>query len=174
MIVEKALMKALGNLGIPTRCTVLLSDRNGVEPVAPYILSNIIDQWNIGASRKTSNALNGKLTESVTQTKEFNISLTLHALATDDIHDWFEWFHVVRESDLVQWTFYQEGLGLVNAQEMIYQSLTVDNKNYKRAIMDLVIRSDRHEEVSVNIVKNINTTGNLGFSPNDVEVNVGE
>lgn len=172
MIFETALVNAFKRIDFPKRCTIILSDRNGVEPPAPYMMINIIDQWNIATARKTyvNTAMNQ--TECVFQVKDVNVSLTLHALATDEMHDWFERFQVIIDSDFVQWAFYQEGLSVAVTQDIVYQSISVDNKNYKRAILDLTIRSERYEEVTVNTIKAIDIEGSLGVTPKDVDLEV--
>lgn len=170
MIFETALINAFKRIDFPKRCTIILSDRNGVEPSAPYMMINIIDQANIARSRKTINNTKDNQTEGIFQVKELDVSLTLHALATDDMHDWFERFQVISESDFVQWAFTQEGLSLVDIKDIVYQNISVNNKTYKRAILDLTIRSERYEEVVVNTVKRLSIQGNLTNKYDDVDI----
>lgn len=172
MIFETALINAFKRIDFPKRCTIILSDRNGVEPPAPYMMINIIDQWNIGTPRKTYINTATNQTEGIFQVKDVNISLTLHALATDEMQDWFERFQVIIDSDLVQWAFAQEGLSIAINEDIVYQSIAVDNKNYKRAILDLTIRSERYEEVTVNTIRAIDIEGSLGSTPNDVDLEI--
>ena len=52
MIYETLIVNALKTIGMPSNVTVVLSDRNGVEPNAPYVLINAYNIFNVGLPRK--------------------------------------------------------------------------------------------------------------------------
>lgn len=159
MILEALIIKALKLIGLPKEITCILSDRDGVEPPAPYLIINVIDTINIGLPRKTSLHKDGDVTETLYQVKDNQVSFTLHAASTDPVHDWFRNFHTGLFSDLVDWAFTQQGLGLVDSRDIMYQPQPVDGKAYKRAILDITFRSELSSKFKVHDINNIGVTG---------------
>lgn len=146
---------------MPLDIKPILADRDGVEPKAPYLLIQIISTSNIGLPRITSTHSEGNITESIFQTKDFDIALTFHASTSGDTHDWVQYFHSGIFSDKVDWAFSQQGLGLVECDDIMYQSQPVDGKNYKRAIMNMVLRAEILNEYTVNEMNRIEMVGDL-------------
>lgn len=169
---EDAIIKALKGCGLPKNVTLILSDRDGVEPKAPYVMVNIIDTWNIGTARKTYSNKGGKLVETLFQTKDINASLTFHMSAIDPLQDWLEVFQMGLSADVYEWWFVQSGLGVVDHREVVYQSLPIDGKNYKRGILDITFRTERVQDFFVNVVDKIDVQGSLGITDKDVDLTI--
>ena len=89
------------------------------------------------------------------------MSLTFHAQATDVVQDWVQSFYTGLHSDYVDYAFFQEGLGVVGAQDIKYQSVSVDGKNYKRAILDMTFRSEVLDNFNVDKLNSTLISGDL-------------
>lgn len=161
MQLEKSIVRALKSIGMPTNITNILSDRDGVEPVAPYLIIQVVDEENIGLPRKSISHEEGDVKESLFQTKDFNITLTFHASTSGDTFDWVTYFYSGLLADVYDWAFTQEGLGLVEFSPLMYQSQPVDNKNYKRAIVSIKFRSEVMNGYAVNPMNRLELTGDL-------------
>lgn len=164
MQIESAIVQALKNIGMPeapNKITIVLSDRGGVEPQAPYLLLNIISTTNIGLPTKSIQILDEKRVERVFQVKDFYVSFTFHAEAKSSTHDWVQRFHTGLTSDSVDWAFSQQGLGLVDSGGIMYQSQPVDGMNYKRANIDITFRAEVLDEFNVNTLDNVVVNGTL-------------
>lgn len=163
MQLEKSVVAALKNIGMPSDVTVVLSDRDGVEPKAPYLLINIMSTNKIGMPRRKINHSPLDVTESVFQVKDFYLSLVFHATTSDPLQDWIQKFDTGITSDMYDWSFSQQGLGLVRTDTIIYQSQPVSGKAYRRAIVGIVLRSEVEEKYAVNAVESVEVNGNLSF-----------
>lgn len=161
MKVETAVINALKGIGMPSRITPILSDRDGVEPSSPYLLINIISVLDKSVPRRTVSHEKGNKVERVIQTKDYLISFTFHASANDSIHNWVHRFQTGISSDLYDYAFAQEGLGLVTTRGVMYQPSPVQGKNYKRAIIDIVFRAEVVEAFIVNDIKKVTIKGHL-------------
>ena len=161
MKVETAVINALVGIGMPSRITPTLSDRDGVEPLSPYLLINIISVLDKSVPRRTVSHKAGKQVESVLQTKDYLISFTFHAKANDPVHDWVQRFQTGISSDLYDYAFAQQGLGLVTTRGVMYQPAPVEGENYKRAIIDIVFRAEVVESFLVNDIKIAEVRGHL-------------
>ena len=161
MKVESSIVQALKKLDMPSDITVVLSDRDGLEPRAPYLLIQIISTSNVGTSRKSVSHEEDNVFEKVFQTKDFHVSLTFHASTGGDTHDWVQHFHTGLESDLLDWAFTQSGLGLVSLGDIMYQSQPIDGRNYKRAIIDTTLRAEVIDEYKVNPMNRVEFVGNI-------------
>lgn len=161
MKVEDAVVEALKWIGMPSTIEIIKSDRNGVEPLSPYLLINIISVLDKSVPRKTVSHKEGKQLESVLQTKDYLISFTFHAKANDPVHDWVQRFQTGISSDLYDYAFAQQGLGLVTTRGIMYQPAPVEGRNYKRAIIDIVFRAEVVESFFVNDIKIAEVRGHL-------------
>ena len=150
MNLEVSIINALKLVGMPAGITTMLADRDCVEPKAPYMMIQIIDVHNIGLPRKIVYHENGDVKESLFQTKEYNIALTFHASTKGSTLEWVDNFHTGLMSDMVDWAFSQQGLGLVSDNGIMYQSQPTNGKNYKRAIIDITLRAEVHGKFDVN------------------------
>ena len=162
MQVEAAIVQALKNIGMPSppnSIAVILSDRGGVEPNAPYLLINIISTTNIGLPTKSTQILNNNKVERVFQVKDFYVGFTFHAEAKSSTHDWVQSFHTSLMTDSVDWAFSQQGLGLVDSGDIMYQPQPVDGKNYKRANIDITFRAEILDEFFVNDIRQVAVEG---------------
>lgn len=159
MQIETAIVNALNSIDMPEYIILVLSDRDGVEPRAPYLLINIINTNNVGLPRKSISHKLGNEVETIFQVKDIQVSLTFHAQATDPTHDWVQHFETGLHSDLVDWAFTQQGLGLVSSNGIMYQSQPVSGKNYKRAIIDITLRAEISDTFKVNNINHINIDG---------------
>lgn len=146
---------------MPERVTCILADRDGVEPESPYLIIQIISTTNINLPRKTVVHEEGDVKESLFQTKEYDIALTFHALSTDEIHDWVQYFHEGLFSDSVDWAFTQQGIGIVSDGGLMYQSQPVNGTNYKRAILNITLRAEVLNQYTVNAMKGIEVVGDI-------------
>ena len=162
MQVEAAIVQALKDIGMPSppnKITIILSDRSGVEPAAPYLLINIISTTNIGLPTKSTQILNNNKVERVFQVKDFYVSFTFHAEAKSSTHDWVQRFHTSLMTDSVDRAFSQQGLGLVDSGDIMYQPQPVDGKNYKRANIDITFRAEILDEFFVNDIRQVTVEG---------------
>lgn len=167
MLYETAIIQSLQALGLPSNLTFVLADRNGVEAPAPYCLITLLPVVNVGQPFRTSTRKDGQEVETVLQTKELTCSLTFHMSATDPTQDVVEKFHMGLGSSLYQSAFVNNGLGIFDYTDIVYQSLPVDGNNYKRAIIDISFRFERIEDFYAPFITRIETTGNLGTSDTD-------
>lgn len=154
-------MNALKEVGMPPSITVVLSDRDGVEPKAPYLLLDVISTVNIGLATKSTSHKEGFQKEHLFQVKDFLFSLTFHSSATDIVQDWVQSFYTGLQSDYVDYAFSQQGLGVVNAQDIKYQPMTVDGKNYKRAILDITFRTEVSDSFNVGLLNKVPISGSV-------------
>lgn len=161
MQIETSIIGALKLIGLPPNITLVLSDRDGVTPKAPYLLIGVVSFHKIGIPRKSISHEDGNVVERVFQVKDFNISFTLHDKANSEYHDWFNWFDNGLTSDLIEWAFDQNGLGIVNSDGLMYQSQPMDGSNYKRAITNITFRAEVLEEYVVNGIRRVETEGLL-------------
>lgn len=159
MRVEAAIINALKTVGMPKNITSILADRDGVEPKAPYLIIQIIDTENLNLPRKTLVHEDGNIKESLFQTKEYDVALTFHASSTGDTHDWVEYFHDGLFSDMVDWSFTQQGLGVVSDGGLMYQSQPVNGTNYKRAILSIKLRAETLNQYTVNAMQGVEVKG---------------
>ncbi len=155
MRVETAVINALKGIGMPSRITPILSDRDGVEPSSPYLLINIISVLDKNVPRRTVSHEEGNKVERVIQTKDYLISFTFHIKSNDPVHDWVQRFQTGISSDLYDYAFAQQGLGLVTTRGIMYQPSPVQGENYKRAIIDIVFRAEVVEAFFVNDIKKV-------------------
>ena len=170
MQVEAAIVQAFKDIGMPSppnKITIILSDRSGVEPAAPYLLINIISTTNIGLPTKSTQILNNSKVERVFQVKDFYVSFTFHAEAKSSTHDWVQRFHTSLMTDLVDRAFYQQGLGLVDSGDIMYQPQPVDGKNYKRANIDITFRAEILDEFYVDDIRQVTVEGILNTDLQD-------
>lgn len=144
---------------MPPDITPILSDRSGVEPAAPYLLINIISTTSIGLPTKSVSHKDGDVNENIFQVKDFLVSLTFHASTKDNTHDWVQRFHTGVFSDLVDYAFTQQGLGIVDCKDIMYQPNPVAGKNYKRAILDMTLRAEVQDKFTVNNMTGIEVEG---------------
>ena len=172
MIYETLIVNALKTIGMPSNVTVVLSDRNGIEPNAPYLLINVYNIFNVGLPRKLTYHKKDNVVERMYQVKDIVVSFTFHALANDVVHDWVDRFHHGLSSDLFEYAFAQQGLGIVRYDDIRYQNNTHDTLNYKRAIIDVTFRTEVSDEFTVNSVEQVNIKGNIVNSYDDVEVDI--
>lgn len=162
MQIERAVINALKAIDMPPSITPILSDRNGVEPSSPYLLINIISVIDKNIPRRTVSHEKGNKVERVLQTRDYLISFTFHASANDDtVQDWIHRFQTGISSDFYDYAFAQQGLGLVATRGVMYQPSPVQGKNYKRAIIDIVLRAEVVEAFIVNDIKKVTIKGHL-------------
>lgn len=184
MEIEKAVLYALRHTDFPEYDKLL--NPNGViplianldqpEPRAPYLLINVINTTKIGLPYKSVNNDGVDIKEHIFQVKDFYVGLTLHATTKDISQEWFRHFENGVHSDMVDWAFSQEGLALVESDNIMYQSLPISGTAYKRAIMNVTLRAEIQEGYKVNFLQGVEVEGNLTDSLNgnagDVYVNV--
>lgn len=161
MQIESSIIQALKSLGIPPDITLVLSDRSGVEPFAPYLLINVINSTNIGMPTKTLTHTENIKAEKIFQVRDYFVSFTFHAEAKDPVQDWVQRFYTSLYSDLVDYAFSQQGLGLVGADNIMYQSSPVNNKNYKRSTIDITFRTELEDGFTINQIKEVEYEGTL-------------
>lgn len=174
MQIEASIIQALKQVDIPLPDRkIILADRDGVEPKAPYLIIQIINTTNTGLPRRSVTHEEGILTESIFQTKDFDIALTFHATPyNDETHDWVQYFHSGVFSDMVDWAFTQQGLGLVSCDDIMYQSQPVNGRNYKRAILNMTLRAEVLNEYRVNSVKGVEAVGDITSTTGEVVVDM--
>ena len=169
MKIEKCIIQALKNIDMPSTILPILADRDGVEPKAPYLIIQIISTTSVGTPRKTVNHTEDNVVEAVFQLKEFDIALTLHTDTSGVELDWFEYFHSGIFSDMVDWSFSQQGTGILSADSIMYQSSPVDGKNYKRAILNMTVSAEVTNEYKVFAMNGVDIVGK-GFDGYDETV----
>jgi hypothetical protein len=168
MQIESRIVEALKLIGMPSNITLVLADRDGVEPPAPYLLVQVIRTYSDNMPSISTSHKEGNQKEIILQVKDYKISLTFHADTKDGTHDWVDYFHSGIHSDLVDWAFTQQGLGLVSSDDIIYLSQPVDGVNYKRAVMDIEVRTEVMNEYQVNRLDRFEAVGTL------VDASIGE
>ena len=161
MRVEAAIIQALKLIDIPPEISIVLADRDGIEPKAPYLIIQIISTTNIGLPRKTVTHEENIIRETVFQTKEFDVAFTFHADTKGITHDWAQDLHTGIFADVCDWAFTKQGLGVVSCDDIMYQSQPVDGLNYKRAIMNMVLRAEIESDYIVNEMTRVNIEGQL-------------
>lgn len=157
MLYEKRMIQALQS--VAPNFMYVLSDRNGVEEEAPYVLVSILNAQKIGQPQKTTFSNNNK--QIVQQDMRIVYRITLHALATDLAQDEYETMHHGLGSDEYIYRFYQQGLGIQNVGDIIYTSAPVDSVTYKRASIDITCLTNRINEYETPVIFNVETTGEL-------------
>ena len=161
MKVEDAVVEALKWINMPHAINIMKSDRDAIEAMSPYLLINIVSILDKSVPRRTVSHKAGKQVESVLQTKDYLISFTFHAKANDPVHDWVQRFQTGISSDLYDYAFAQQGLGLVTTRGIMYQPAPVEGRNYKRAIIDIVFRAEVVESFFVNDIAKAEVRGHL-------------
>lgn len=160
MQIEASIIQALKSIGVPIeRNSIMLSDRNGVEPATPYLLINVISVTDIGLPSKTVSHTDLNRTETLYQVKDFLVSFTFHTTGNSPVLDWVQSFSSGIHSDLIDHAFSQQGLGIVRTNGMMLQPQPVDGKNYKRAILDIVFRAEVKDSFSVNTLNGVSYEG---------------
>ena len=148
---------------MPSNVTVVLADRDGLEPVAPYLLIDIMTTTKVGMPTRRITHKAGDVTESILQVKDFYLSLTFHAKTSDPLQDWIQKFDTGITSDMYDWAFSQQGLGLVRTDALVYQSQPVSGKAYRRAIVGIILRSEIEEKYTVNAIESVEVNGELSY-----------
>lgn len=169
MEIEKAVLFALRDTDFPEYDK--LTNPNGVipvianldqpEPRAPYLLIDIINTTKIGLPYKSVINNGVDIKEHIFQVKDFYISLTLHATTKDVSQEWFKHFENGVHSDMVDWAFSQEGLALVESEDIMYLSQPVSGVVYKRAVMNITLRAEIQEAYKVNFIQSVSVSGSL-------------
>lgn len=169
MEIEKAVLFALRDTDFPEYDK--LTNPNGVipvianldqpEPRAPYLLIDIINTTKIGLPYKSVINNGVDIKEHIFQVKDFYISLTLHATTKDISQEWFKHFENGVHSDMVDWAFSQEGLALVESEDIMYLSQPISGVAYKRAIMNITLRAEIQEAYKVNFIQSVSVSGSL-------------
>lgn len=159
MEVEKAIIRALKNIGMPDDIIPILADRDGVEPRAPFLIIQTISTTKIGTPTRSITHKEGNVVETLYQLKEFDYAFTFHASTSGSTHDWVQYFSDGLTSDLLDWAFVREGLGIVHAGEVMYQPSPVQGENYKRAIINMTFRSEVSNDYVVNKFSGIGVSG---------------
>ena len=169
MEIEKAVLFALRDTDFPEYDK--LTNPNGVipvianldqpEPRAPYLLIDIINTTKIGLPYKSVINNGVDIKEHIFQVKDFYISLTLHATTKDVSQEWFRHFENGVHSDMVDWAFSQEGLALVESEDIMYLSQPISGVAYKRAIMNITLRAEIQEAYKVNFIQSVSVSGSL-------------
>ena len=172
MNIDDRIVEALLLCNLPTTITVLKSDGVGEEPKPPYLLITPIDTYNTASARKLPYHKDGHEFEGVFQSKISNYSLTLHATPKDTSHDWFSKLQSGLEADMFDWAFFQNGLGVTGFDKMVYQSFPVNQKNYRRAILDISFTYEVYEEFKVNTIKKLNIEGYLSSNTPNFETSI--
>jgi hypothetical protein len=157
MLYEGKLIQALQT--ISPSFLYVLSDRNGVENEAPYVLVSILNTQKIGRETKSTTSLNNK--QVVQQDVRVIYRITLHALATDVAQDTFETMWHGLSSDAFVYEFYQQGLGILYVSDITYTSAPVDTINYKRASIDITCLTNRINEYTTPEINTVKTHGDL-------------
>lgn len=170
MLYEKKVIEALKRLQQPNKIINILSDRDGVEPRAPYCLITMMPVRNVGEPYRTSTRKDNQTVETIYQLKEFQCSLTFHMEGKDELQDYVELFHMGLGSSFYQAAFTSQGLGIYDYTDIVYQPLSIDGKNYKRAIIDIHFRFERSEDFHAPFIKNLEVNGHLGESYDDFKV----
>lgn len=171
MIVETQIIKALKSIDLPPNLTLVLADRSGVEPKAPYLLIQTISDWTNSLSRNTHSHSATTSTERIYQTEFHNFSFTLHDSTNGTVHDWFKRFHRGLNSDFYQYAFEQQGLGIKDFDTILYQPSPIDGVNYKRATLNITFSLETCEEFTVKTIKRVNITGDL-TNTDDVNIDI--
>lgn len=159
MQIETSIIQALKTIGMPTEIIPILSDRDGVEPRAPYLLINVINVSDVGLPRKTVFHTELNRTETLYQVKDFLVSFTFHAAGNSPVLDWVQKLSSGIHSDLIDYAFSQQGLGAVSTNGVMFQPQPVDGKNYKRAILDITFRAEVKDSFSVNTMSSVSYEG---------------
>lgn len=167
---ETAIINALKFIDMPPDIIPIFSDRDGVEPRAPYLLINIINTSNVGLPRKSVSHSLSNTVETIFQVKEIYVGLTFHASTIGNTHDWVQHFDTGLQSDMYDWAFTQQGLGLVESDGVMYQPQPISGKNYKNAIINLTFRSEIIDDYFVNGISRVSIVGNLGIENKDAIV----
>lgn len=161
MKVEVAIINALKSVGMPSNITEVLADGDGVTPAAPYLILQVISTDTVSMPTKTTTHKVGQQYETVFITKDFNYSLIFHAKRSDPTFDWVERFYSGLETDMFDWAFVQQGLGIVRTGGITYQPQPVQGNNYRRAILDITFRAEEIQEYTVNVMTGIDVEGDL-------------
>ena len=172
MLYESKIISALKQLQQQSNLINILADRDGVEPPAPYCLVSIIDVNNVGQPYRTSSNKNNQLVETLYQLKEIQCSLTFHMKSTDTLQDYVEKFHMGLGSTFFTSAFANNGLGVWDYTDIVYQSFPIDGMNYKRAIIDIRFRFERKEDFYSDKITRVETKGHLGDSYDDFVADV--
>lgn len=177
MEIEKVIIYALKNTDCPLYDPIirpdgiipLIANLDQPEPRSPYLLINIINTTKIGLPYKSVNNDGVDIKEHIFQVKDFYVGLTLHATTKDVSQDWFRHFENGVHSDMVDWAFSQEGLALVESDNIVYQSLPISGTAYKRATMNVTLRAEIQEGYKVNFLQGVEIEGNSGIYYVNVE-----
>lgn len=158
----------------PVGIIPIIAALNQPEPRAPYLLINVINTRKIGLPYKSTIHKSTDVREHIFQVKEYLISLTLHAKTGDVAQEWFRHFENGVHSDMVDWSFTNQGLSLSSATDIVYQQQPISGVPYKRAIIDLTLRAEVQEGYGVNHLNRVNIEGAIGdkHSPNITTITI--
>ena len=143
MNIEKQIIDALKSIDLPPNLTLVLADRSGVEPKAPYLLIQTVSDWTNSLSRNTHSHSATTATERIYQTEFHNFSFTLHDSTNGTAHDWFKRFHRGLNSDFYQYAFEQQGLGIKDFDTILYQPSPIDGVNYIISECELINHTNK-------------------------------
>lgn len=170
MRVETDIVEALKMCNLPKELTLVKSDRDGATPKTPYLLIDILDSRGIGMSSKTYT----EVSEVIRQVKEYDVSLVFQLQATSDIQDWLHWFYNGIESDFINYAFEQQGYGVCYYEDIKYQPNPVNGLNFKRAILDITLRTEETTEYQVNQITDVDYLGILENERVELSLNLDE
>lgn len=169
MEIEKAVLYALRETDFPEYHKV--NNPNGVipvianldqpEPRPPYLLIDVINTTKVGMPYRSVINDGIDIKEHMFQVKDFYMSLTLHATTKDASQEWFRHLEDGVHSDMVDWAFSQQGLALVESDNILYQSQPISGTAYKRAIMNVTLRAEVQEAYKVNFIQSVEIKGVL-------------
>lgn len=180
MEIEKAIIYALKETDCPLYDSTIrpdgiipvIANLDQPEPRAPYLLIGIINTTKIGLPYKSVINDGIDIKEHVFQVKDFYVGLTLHAATKDTSQEWFRHFENGVHSDMVDWAFSQEGLALVESEDIMYLPQPVSGTAYKRAVMNITLRAEIQDNYKVNFLNRVNIEGSLSDSLNGNAGNV--
>lgn len=163
MAIEDQIYNALDALLPTNRIKLVIEGSSGTEPTSAYALIARIDKRRIGQAFKTHSTRAPNGGEVITQTFEYDMSITFH-MRPDDVEtsDLVDLFNLGLSSSHYVFTFAEQGLSLVRHDHLRSLILPVDGtRNYKRLIQDITVRTNVTNDFSANNIKEIYTNGDL-------------
>lgn len=169
MEIEKLVIYALKNTDCPLYDKLLnpkgiipvIAALDQPEPRSPYLLIDKINTRKIGLPYKSISHTDGNTKEHIFQVKEYLIGLTLHATTKDISQEWIRHFENGIHSDMYSYAFTQQGVSLVSSDDLMYQFEPVSGTAYKRAILNLTLRTEVEDDFEVRELRAVELQGNI-------------
>lgn len=162
MLLERAIIQALKSVSPDT--LFVLAGRQGVEPNFPYCLVTLVNTKNLSQPDRVmkKRVVDGVETtvETIIQVKQSVFHLSFVSDAKDNFQDVAEWFQTGFGSSQFIASFYDAGLGIMNAKQLT-PTIEVENGigNYLCTTLSLTVSFQRIVDFKADRIIEVETVG---------------